>query len=117
MADEWNAESVAPSQTGHPVGEIAPSVKAQSQAPSQASKGSFASRVKEQKQKEIESRPEWNASTTSETRNMATDDRIASQIANEVLKDNSKLKGVHSKQSVKKILEMEAKKQMNLNNE
>lgn len=37
---------------------------------------------------------------------------MASKIAAEVLKDNSKLRGVHSKESIKKILEKEALKQM-----
>ena len=41
---------------------------------------------------------------------MTAEDRIASKIANEVLKDNVKLRGVHSNQSIKKILEKEAKK-------
>ena len=48
---------------------------------------------------------------TSEARNkLSTEDRIANKIANEVLKDNAKLRGVHSGASIKKILEKEAKK-------
>jgi hypothetical protein len=38
------------------------------------------------------------------------EDKMASKIASEVLKDNQKLKGVHSNQSMKKILEREAKR-------
>ena len=43
---------------------------------------------------------------------------MAQQIASEVLRDNVKLRGVHSKDSIKAILEKEAKKQMvaNANN-
>ena len=41
---------------------------------------------------------------------------MAQQIASEVLKDNVKLRAVHSKDSIKAILEKEAKKQMQLNN-
>jgi hypothetical protein len=37
---------------------------------------------------------------------------MASKIASEVLKDNAKLRGVHSKESIKAILEKEAKRQM-----
>ena len=37
---------------------------------------------------------------------------MASMIANQVLKDNQKLRGVHSNQSMKKILEREAKRQL-----
>lgn len=37
---------------------------------------------------------------------------MASKIAMEILRDNTKLKGIHSKQSMMKILEKEALKQM-----
>ena len=40
---------------------------------------------------------------------------MASKIAAEVLKDNNKLRGVHSKESIKKILEKEALRQMQMN--
>ena len=40
------------------------------------------------------------------------EDRVASQIAADILKDNNKLSAVHSKHSMKKILEREAKKQL-----
>jgi len=48
----------------------------------------------------------------SESQKHSVEDRVAARIANEVLKDNSKLKGVHSNQSIKKILEREAKRQL-----
>jgi hypothetical protein len=37
---------------------------------------------------------------------------MASKIASEILKDNAKLKNIHSNTSMKKILEKEAKKQL-----
>lgn len=56
---------------------------------------------------------DWESgSMTSEQRNRKAEDRMASKIAAEVLKDNQKLRGVHSKESIKKILEKEALKQM-----
>jgi hypothetical protein len=45
---------------------------------------------------------------TAESRKQTAEDRMASKIASEVLKDNHKLRGVHSKESIKKILEKEA---------
>jgi len=39
---------------------------------------------------------------------------MASQIAAEVLKDNHKLRAVHSKDSIKRILEKEARRQMQM---
>ena len=70
------------------------------------------SRVSEAKRKDAESKPEWNASTTSEKHRPSAEDRMANKIAAEVLRDNAKLRGVHSNNSIKMLLEKEAKKQM-----
>ena len=79
-----------------------------------ASKQSYQKRIAEAK-KEAEDRPEWDKSVTSEKRKQGTaENRMASKIAMEVLKDNHKLRGVHSKESIKAILEKEALKQMQL---
>jgi len=37
---------------------------------------------------------------------------VAAKIASEVLRDNAKLRGIHSGASIKKMLEREAKKQL-----
>lgn len=37
----------------------------------------------------------WDPSVKSEQK-MSTEDRVAARLANEVLKDNAKLKGIHS---------------------
>jgi len=49
---------------------------------------------------------------TTENRNRTTEDKIASKIATELIRDNAKLRGVHSGASIKKILEREAKKHL-----
>ena len=79
---------------------------------SKASKTSYISRVSEAKRRETESRPDWNASTTSERNRPSAEDRIATKIASEVLRDNAKLRGIHSNNSIKILLEKEAKRQM-----
>jgi hypothetical protein len=43
---------------------------------------------------------------------LSAEDRIATKIASEVLRDNAKLRGIHSNNSIKVLLEKEAKKQM-----
>ncbi len=43
---------------------------------------------------------------------MSAEDRVAARLANEILKDNAKLRGVHSHNSIKKLLEKEAKRQL-----
>jgi len=77
---------------------------------SKASKASYISRVSEAKRKEAEERPEWNQSTTSERNKPSAEDRIATKIASEVLRDNAKLRGIHSNNSIKVLLEKEAKR-------
>lgn len=57
--------------------------------------------------------PEWDRSTKGEDRKKTTEDRIAQRLATEVLRDNAKLRGVHSANSIKKLLEKEAKKMLN----
>ena len=79
---------------------------------SKQSKASYISRVSEAKRKEAEDKPEWNASTTSEKRRVSAEDRMATKIAAEVLRDNAKLRGIHSNNSIKVLLEKEAKRQM-----
>ena len=74
---------------------------------------SYSQRVAAEKKKEAAERPDWDASTTGEKhKKPSAEDRIASKIANEVLRDNAKLRAVHSGPSIKKLLEREAKKQM-----
>ena len=81
-----------------------------------ASKASFSVRVKEAKEREAAEKKEWDASTTASKAKRTAEDRMASQIAMEVLKDNHKLRGIHSKDSIKKILEKEAQKQLKMAN-
>jgi hypothetical protein len=54
--------------------------------------------------------PEWDRSTKGEQK--TTEERIAIKLASEVLRDNAKLRGVHSASSIKRLLEKEAKRQL-----
>ena len=38
----------------------------------------------------------WDPSVKSEANKQSTEDRVAARLANEVLRDNAKLKGIHS---------------------
>lgn len=62
-----------------------------------------------------EGRPDWDKSVKSYK--PTTEDRVAARLANEILKDNVKLRGVHSGNSIKKLLEKEAKRQLLEGNE
>ena len=71
---------------------------------------SYSQRVADAKKKDAALKPEWDASTTGEKKKYSAEDKIASRIAAEVLRDNAKLRAVHSGPSIKKLLEREAKK-------
>lgn len=79
---------------------------------STTSKASYKSRVDAEKKKNADTMSQWNDSTVSKRQDFSAEDKIASKIASEILKDNHKLKGIHSGASIKKILEKEAKKQL-----
>ena len=78
---------------------------------------SYKSRLAAEKHRDAETKSKWNGSVTSSKRDLTTEDRLASKIASEVLKDNAKLRGIHSGASIKTILEKEAKKQLLLEKE
>ena len=60
-------------------------------------------------QEEGNTKPEWDKSTTRGD-NKTTEERIAIRLASEVLRDNVKLRGIHSNSSIKRLLEKEARK-------
>lgn len=72
---------------------------------------SYKSRLAAEKAKNQDTKSQWNESTTSK-KEMTAEDRLAQKIANEVLRDNAKLRGIHSGASIKHILEKEAKRQL-----
>lgn len=74
------------------------------------SKGSLRSQVEREIQEQ--GRPEWDQSIKSGKEKQTTEDRVANRLANEVLRDNAKLRGIHSHQSIQKLLMKEAKKQL-----
>jgi hypothetical protein len=59
---------------------------------------SMKSRIAEEKVKESQKQADWDGSTVaSESKKIqSVEDKMASKIAKEILKDNQKLKGVHS---------------------
>ena len=70
------------------------------------------SRVSEIKKEEATQKREWDQSTTASKKDRTVEDKVAAQIAKEMLEKNQKLRGVHSGVSMKKIIEKEAKRQL-----
>ena len=80
---------------------------------SNASQTSYKSQVALEKKRVAAEKNEWDRSTVASDRNKQTvEERVAARIASDVLKDNQKLRGVHSKESLKKLFEREAKRQL-----
>ncbi len=115
MAKEWN-EASGPSGDNvavpkRAVDDDARSAITYNSSKTAASKKSLRSQVLEAIQEEGANKAqEWDRSTKGEQK--TTEDRIAQRLANEVLRDNAKLRGIHSASSIKKLLEKEAKKQL-----
>jgi len=118
MADEWNKAAVGDDTVngGNAANDKADTRSAVSYHSSKtaASKKSLRSQVLEAINEEGQTKAEWDASTKGDKE--TTEDRIARKLAKEVLRDNAKLRGVHSSSSIKKLLEKEAKKAL-LSNE
>lgn len=49
---------------------------------------SYKNRLAEEKEKQSDTKSQWNESVTSSKRDMNPEDRLARKIANEVLRDN-----------------------------
>lgn len=73
------------------------------------SKASYMQQVKQAKKAEKE-KSEWDRSTVISEVPRTLEDKVASRIANQMLKENPQFKGIHSNMSIKKILEKEAKR-------
>lgn len=85
-----------------------------SQAPSQAgSIKSYESAARARVAREADKRSEWDSSTVcGDDKRINEEDRVAKLVADSVLENNPQFKGVHSNQSIRKMLEREAKKQL-----
>lgn len=74
-----------------------------------ASKMSLRSQVLQTIKEEGGDKRDWDPSVKSEYKPTA-EEKVATRLANEVLRENTKLRGIHSHSSIKKLLEKEAKR-------
>ena len=112
MAQEWNEAATGEEENVQKVDDPMETRSAVSYNSSKtaASKKSLRSQVLEAIQEEGQNKPDWDKSVKGDKN--TTEDRIALRLATEVLRDNAKLRGVHSATSIKRLLEKEAKKQL-----
>jgi hypothetical protein len=113
LANEWNQEA-NPNEGGQRQrdddAQSAVSIRTSVTGRSRMSKKS---EFRDEIQREERQKEEWDASTQGEKRKPTLEEKLASKLADQILEDNPKLKGIHSKVSMKKMLEKEAAKQFN----
>mmetsp|Transcript_22354 Transcript_22354/g.27474 ORF Transcript_22354/g.27474 Transcript_22354/m.27474 type:complete len:144 (-) Transcript_22354:267-698(-) len=114
ITEEWNQANEAEAQARREKRTSAQDNDSRSQVTYQShaskkSNASYISRVSEAKRREAAEKPDWQ-STASGKNKPTAEDRIATKIAAEVLRDNAKLRGIHSNNSIKVLLEKEAKR-------
>lgn len=98
IAKEWNEAADVPADGGYkraPEDDTRSAITYNS-SKTAASKKSLRSQVLEAIQEEGNTKPDWDRSTTKGDNKQTTEDRIAVRLASEVLRDNAKLRGVHS---------------------
>lgn len=59
-----------------------------------------------------EKKEQWDTSTQAEKRKQTVEEKLASKLADQILESNPNLKAIHSKTSMKKMLENEAARQL-----
>jgi len=124
FAEKWNKEAENAKNQGENKGEEAAaqaendkietqSVKSSHKSTRSVAKSikSMADTVKEMKEKEKTEKRDWDKSVKG-VEKLTVEEKAAIQIADQVLQNAPQLKGVHSKSSIRKILEREAKAQL-----
>ena len=114
FAEKWNKEHNEEKVEEPDVKEEIQSIKSaeNKSVKSQAkSVKSVVDAVKEIKEKQKEERPEWDRSVKGVDK-ISIEERAARQIAEQVLENAPHLKGIHSKTSMQRILEREARAQL-----
>jgi len=117
IAEEWNsAEQANPNE-----GDIKRNKELNDDARSAVSirtsitgrsKMSKKSEIMEEIKREEKQKEDWDTSTQADRKKLTAEEKLASRLADQILEANPNLKAVHSKVSMKKILENEAAKQL-----
>jgi len=119
IVDQWNEEDKDKRQalklqkTNIDMDNASDARSQASEAKSHASERTHQSIIslKEQVAKRNENKQEWDKSTVGDAKpQVSLEDRIAKHVADEILRGNTQIRQVHSNNSIRKILEKEARK-------
>lgn len=114
LADEWNqAEQANPNEglnkNRDDDGKSVVSVRTSITGKSKVSKRS---EIIDEIKREERNKEDWDSSTVGDRKKPTIEEKLASKLADQILETNPNLRGIHSKVSMKKMLEREAAKQL-----
>lgn len=114
IAKEWNdADQANPNEgTNRQRNDDAQSVASIRTSVTGRSKMSRKSEIMDEIKRDDRRKEEWDASTQGERKKQTVEERLATKLADQILENNPNLKGIHSKTSMRKMLEKEATKQL-----
>lgn len=114
IAEEWNAADQAnPNEgTGKQKDDDAKSVVSIRTSITGRSKMSKKSEIMDQIKREEKEKENWDSSTIGERKKPTAEEKLASKLADQIMEANPNLKNIHSKTSMKKMLEAEAARQL-----
>ena len=114
IAEEWNtAEQANPNEgAAKQQDDDAKSAVSIRTSITGRSKMSKKSEIMDQIKKEDRQKEDWDTSTQPERKKQTAEQKLASRLADQILESNPNLKNIHSKTSMKKMLEAEASKQL-----
>lgn len=114
IAEEWNsAEQANPNEGKRQRDEDEKSVISIRTSITGRSKMSKKSEIMEQIKREEREKEDWDTSTQGDRKKPTAEEKLASKLADQILEANPNLRGIHSKVSMKKMLENEAARQLN----
>lgn len=115
IAQEWNDAEANPNEGGHKnrkQDDDTKSVASIRTSVTGRSKMSKRSELMDEIKREERQKEEWDTSTQAERKKPTFEEKLASKLADQILESNPNLKGIHSKVSMKRMLEKEAARQL-----
>jgi NADH dehydrogenase/NADH:ubiquinone oxidoreductase subunit G len=115
IAQEWNEAEANPNEGSNrkrKQDDDAKSVASIRTSVTGRSKMSKRSELMDEIKREERHKEDWDTSTQGDRRKPTLEEKLASKLADQILENNPNLKGIHSKVSMRKMLEKEAARQL-----
>ena len=110
--NEWRQKATEEWNQNEGVNDDAKSATSYKTGMSGKSKISKKSEIMNELKREEDKKDDWDSSTQAERKKQSIEEKLASKLADQILELNPNLKGIHSKTSMKRMLEKEAARQL-----